>query len=70
VPSRPPPSPPDLLRAAIDATTGSARAFAGLIGSDERTVRRWLAEERAIPGPVCTLCRLVIAKPHLVRLLE
>lgn len=58
------------LREAIEATTGSARAFAGLIGSDERTVRRWLAGDRAIPGPVLALCRLLIARPKLARLLE
>jgi len=58
-----------LLREAITATTGSARAFAALIGSDERTVRRWLAGERGIPGPVLALCRLLVARPTLAKLL-
>lgn len=62
--------PDAILRDAIAATTESARAFAGLIGSDERTVRRWLAGDRSIPGPVLALCRLLIAKPRLMRLLE
>ena len=60
----------DPLRDAIEATTQSARAFAALIGSDERTVRRWLAGDRAIPGPVLTLCRLLMLRPSLVRLLR
>jgi len=60
----------DPLRDAIAATTGSARAFATLIGSDERTVRRWLAGDRAIPGPVLTLCRLLVMRPRLLRLLR
>jgi DNA-binding transcriptional regulator YiaG len=62
--------PANSLRDAIAATTESARAFAGLIGSDERTVRRWLAGDREIPGPVLTLCRLLIARPRLIRLLR
>jgi DNA-binding transcriptional regulator YiaG len=61
---------PILLRAAIMATTQSARAFASLIGSDERTVRRWLAGDRELPGPVVTLCRLLIERPSLLRLLR
>jgi DNA-binding transcriptional regulator YiaG len=55
-----------LLRQAIDSTTGSARAFAGAIGVDERTIRRWLAEERPIPGPVVTLCRILCDRPALL----
>ena len=58
--------PTDGLRAAIGATTNSARAFAAMIGSDERTVRRWLAGDRNIPGPVLTLCRLLVAYPGMV----
>jgi DNA-binding transcriptional regulator YiaG len=60
----------DLLRQAITATTESARAFAAMIGSDERTVRRWLAGDRSIPGPVLALCRLLIARPKLMKLLQ
>jgi len=56
----------DGLRAAIGATTNSARAFAAMIGSDERTVRRWLAGDRDIPGPVLTLCRLLVAYPGMI----
>jgi hypothetical protein len=58
------------LRHAISATTGSARAFAVVIDSHERTVRRWLAGDRAIPGPVLQLCRLLTARPSLARLLR
>ena len=60
----------DLLRAAIAATTTSDRAFAVLIWVDERTVRRWLAGDREIPGPVMVLCKLLIARPTLVRFLQ
>lgn len=61
---------PILLRAAIMASTQSARAFALLIGSDERTVRRWLAGDRKTPGPVVTLCRLVIVRPSIAKLMQ
>jgi len=55
-----------LLRHAIGASGLSARAFAGLIEVDERTVRYWLAEERHIPGPVRVLCRAILRNPALV----
>lgn len=63
------PSTPDPLRAAIAATTQSARAFARLIEADERTVRRWLAGDSKVPGPVLVLCRLLVMRPALARLL-
>lgn len=60
----------EILRNAIAATTKSDRAFAKLIWVDERTVRRWVAGEREIPGPVLVLCRLLIARPTLMALLQ
>lgn len=61
---------PDLLQAAIDASGHSARAFASVLAVDERTVRRWLAEDRGIPGPVVQLCRLIVHDPSLVDILS
>lgn len=61
------PSNPDLLRAAIEASGLSARRFAvEVLGVDERTVRRWIAGDREMPGPAVQLCRLVVADPDLV----
>ena len=43
----------ELLKAAIQASGGSARAFARRpLLRNERTVRRWLAGERPIPQEV------------------
>lgn len=58
--------PDDVIRAAIQLSGLSARKFAALIMVDERTVRRWLADEVEIPGPVITLCRLIIEEPGVV----
>ena len=58
---------PDLLRSAIEASGLSARRFAvELLAVDERTVRRWLAGDRDMPGPAVQLCRLVVADPDVV----
>ena len=55
-----------MLREAIAASGLSARAFAAFLEVDERTVRRWLAEEREIPGPVRVICRAIIRDPSIV----
>ena len=65
------PSNPDLLRAAIEASGLSARRFAvDVLAVDERTVRRWLAGDRGMPGPAVQLCRLVVANSDVVEALE
>jgi hypothetical protein len=59
-------SDPDLLRAAIEAAGLPARRFAvEVLDVDERTVRRWLADEREMPGPVRRICRAVVRRPRL-----
>lgn len=58
--------PNDVLEVAIAASGLSARAFAALIRVDERTVRRWKAEEREIPGPVLVICAAIIRDPRIV----
>lgn len=58
--------PVDLLDIAIAASGLSARAFAALIEVDERTVRRWKADEREIPGPVIVICRAILRNPAIV----
>lgn len=55
-----------MLKEAIAASGLSARAFAGFLEVDERTVRRWLAEDRAIPGPVRVICRAIMRDPRVV----
>lgn len=59
----------DLLRDAIAASGLSARGFAALLDVDERTVRRWLAGERSVPGTVGVVCRAVIADPRIAHAL-
>jgi DNA-binding transcriptional regulator YiaG len=56
----------ELLRDAIRLSGLSARAFAGLLKVDERTVRKWLAEDRRVPGPIIVICRAIIRNPALV----
>lgn len=60
------PSNPDLLHSAITASGLSARRFAvEVLAVDERTVRRWLAGDSAVPGPVRQLCRLIVRDPRV-----
>lgn len=56
----------ELLRQALEQTNLSARSFAHVLVVDERTIRRWLAADRPMPGPVIQLCRLLSANPDLV----
>lgn len=58
-----------MLARAIAASGLSARSFAALLEVDERTVRRWLAGDRAIPGPVLMIARAIIRDPRIVALL-
>jgi DNA-binding transcriptional regulator YiaG len=60
------PHPNDVLDVAIAASGLSARSFAALLQVDERTVRRWKAEEREIPGPVIVICAAIIRDPRIV----
>jgi hypothetical protein len=56
----------ELLRAAIAAAGGSARAFAKRpLLRNERTVRRWLAGEQPLPKEVRAYL-LEIVKPDLL----
>jgi DNA-binding transcriptional regulator YiaG len=54
----------DVLAEAIKATELSARAFARVIGANERTVRRWL-EGEPMSSTARQLCRLLAIAPHL-----
>lgn len=58
--------PADELRAAIRLSGLSARAFAAFVEVDERTVRRWLAGDRDVPGPVLVICRAILRDPSVV----
>lgn len=48
------------------STAGLAKL---LMVSDGRTVRRWEAGDREIPGPAIVLLRLLAKKPNLMKLL-
>ena len=59
-----------VLRRAINATEFSDRAFARqVLNVNERTVRRWLASERAIPGTVIAVCQAIVDHPVIARAL-
>lgn len=57
---------PELLSRAIEFSNRSAVQFAALLGVDDRTVRRWLADDREVPAPVRLLCALIVADPTVV----
>lgn len=57
-----------VLRRAIDVTDFSDRAFARrVLNVDERTVRRWLASERRVPGAVIAISQAIIDHPVIAR---
>lgn len=56
----------EIVASAIAASGLSARSFAAFLEVDERTVRRWLAGERDVPGPVRVICRAIVADPSVV----
>src|SRR5690348_1862868 len=59
-----------LLRRAIDVTDLSDRAFARrVLNVDERTVRRWLAAERRVPGAVIAISQAIVDHPVIARAL-
>lgn len=59
-----------LLLVAAIATTGLSQvAIAAVLSVDARTVRKWLAGDRAIPGPAVQLCRALVHDPGLARAL-
>jgi len=60
----------DVLLDAMEATGYSARRFARVLDVDERTVRRWLAGDRGVPGPVRQFCRALLLAPGLAAALE
>lgn len=61
----------ELLAAAIEASGLSARRFAvEVLDVDERTVRRWLAGDRALQGTVRLVCRLVLLRPDIAATLS
>lgn len=55
-----------LLEAAKASTGLSLRALSHVLGVNERTARRWLAGDRAMPGPARQLCRALATDPSLV----
>ena len=56
---------PDELRQAGEGLYGPRwqSALARRLRVDDRTVRRWLAGDREIPGPVETACELLTKHP-------
>jgi hypothetical protein len=57
-----------LLRRAIDASEFSDRAFARrVLNVDERTLRRWLASQRRVPGTVMAVSKAIVDHPVIAR---
>jgi hypothetical protein len=52
---------PDELQRALWALDITQQKMARLFGHDERTMRRWVAGESAIPSTVAILVRLLVA---------
>jgi hypothetical protein len=58
----------DRLAAAIPASGYSARRYAtAVLGVDERTVRRWLASDTVIPGPVRVISAAILRRPAIAQ---
>ena len=55
-----------LLRDAIAASGLSQVGFAGLLGVDPSTVRRWLSGAREVHPVVLVVCRAIIRDPGIV----
>ena len=57
---------PDELKSARKSLGLSAEGFARIVGVESgRTVRRWEAGDRDIPGPVQVLAKALLAVPAL-----
>lgn len=54
------------LRDAIAASGLSQVVFAGLLGVDPSTVRRWLSGAREVPPTVLVVCMAIIREPAIV----
>jgi len=53
---------PATFRAALAALGYTQSAFAAFARVDPRTVRKWAAGDRAIPGPVVVLMEMMAKK--------
>lgn len=61
---------PDVIHAALASTGLSQVALAEALGVHPPTLRRWLAESRAMPEPARRLCGLLARDPLLLLALE
>jgi transcriptional regulator with XRE-family HTH domain len=57
----PDPTPPDWLRALIEGAGITQREAARRLHVEERSIRRWLAGDRAIPWSAAELLRRLLA---------
>ncbi len=58
----------ELLSAAIDASSLTARQFAiDVLGVEDRTIRRWLDESRDVPSTVKILSAAIVRRPAIVQ---
>ena len=57
---------PDELRAALTRLGLTQSGAARLLHVEPRTVRRWIAGDRDIPGPAVVLLRLWLERPELL----
>lgn len=56
----------NLLRNAIAVSGLSQVGFAGLVGVNPSTVRRWLSGAREVDPIVLVICRAIIRDPRIV----
>ena len=58
------------FRATLDRLDLTQVGAARLLGSDERTVRRWASGDRTIPQAVVIMLRLLVAKKITIEDIE
>lgn len=58
------------LRDALSDLGLNQSEFARMIGIDPRQVRRWVAGDTAVPGPVVVLVKLWLERPELVAVVK
>ncbi len=60
----------DEFRAILDQHGITQVGFAHMMGVDGRTVRRWVAGDKPLPGCVALMLRLWTARPEVVSVVQ
>lgn len=60
---------PDELRAALTKFDVSQNDLGRLVGYNERSAQRWVANDGVVPGPVALIVNLLLERPELQQLI-